>query len=101
MTRYANRLQELNWVLRSGGVNGADIAFEHGAVAKKEIFLPWSTFNSSNISRPITEVEHGDSPSQDAKRMAATPIGPHAHAGHRHSMHATAARSWAHSSTIQ
>lgn len=37
-----------NWVLRSGGADGADIAFEWGcniAKGQKEIFLPWKGFN--------------------------------------------------------
>lgn len=34
------------WVLRSGGADGADRAFENGA-AKSEIFLPWRGFNGN------------------------------------------------------
>jgi len=48
MTKIANRLHELNYWLRSGGANGADLAFEDGAQNKKEIYLPWKGFNKSN-----------------------------------------------------
>lgn len=37
-------LSAKGWVLRSGGADGADSAFETGAV-HKEIFLPWAGFN--------------------------------------------------------
>lgn len=39
-----------NWLLRSGGADGADLAFENGcdkANGQKEIFLPWKEFNKS------------------------------------------------------
>jgi hypothetical protein len=71
MTRYAKRLQELGWVLRSGGAHGADTAFEHGAGDMKEIFLPWPNFNTPGKPRPVTQTVHASSPSQDAMRMAA------------------------------
>lgn len=38
------------WVLRSGGANGADAAFEEGCDSVgglKEIFLPWDEFNEN------------------------------------------------------
>ena len=43
-----------NYILRSGGADGADSAFEKGcdlANGKKEIYLPWAKFNnnSSNL----------------------------------------------------
>lgn len=47
----AARLAEKGWVLRSGGADGADSAFEKGCDQKqgtKEIFLPWKKFNSNN-----------------------------------------------------
>lgn len=49
MTRLAARLELRGFVLRSGGANGADLAFESGVVASenKEIFLPWCGFNGS------------------------------------------------------
>jgi hypothetical protein len=69
MTRYALRLQELGWVLRSGGAAGADTAFEMGAGAQKEIFLPWENFGIA--PRPGQAPPALTSPSQDAMRMAA------------------------------
>lgn len=44
MTRVAIALANDNWILRSGGADGADTAFEIGAKAK-EIYLPWNGFN--------------------------------------------------------
>jgi len=53
MTQLACKLEQDGWVLRSGGANGADTAFERGVVdpANKEIYLPWRGFNgnSSNL----------------------------------------------------
>lgn len=43
-------LCEDGWVLRSGGAQGADSAFERGCDivgGKKEIFLPWKEFNNN------------------------------------------------------
>ena len=45
MTRVAIALANDNWVLRSGGAEGADEAFEQGA-KYKEIYLPWNGFNN-------------------------------------------------------
>ena len=61
MTKLAARLDELGFVLRSGGANGADSAFETGA-GNKEIFLPWTGFNNRNSEY--------DSPSSEAFRVA-------------------------------
>ena len=47
MTKAARRLDELGFVLRSGGALGADTAFELGAVTHKEIYLPWRNFNKN------------------------------------------------------
>jgi len=41
------------WILRSGGAQGADTAFEEGcdsAHGKKEIYLPWKGFNGNTSS---------------------------------------------------
>lgn len=38
------------YILRSGGADGADLAFEEGAANRKEIFLPWKGFNGSTSS---------------------------------------------------
>lgn len=47
---YAQQLAELGYVLRSGGADGCDFAFELGCDViggKKEIFLPWKDFNKN------------------------------------------------------
>jgi len=47
----SKRLANLDYVLRSGGAGGADIAFEEGCddvSGKKEIFLPWKNFNNNH-----------------------------------------------------
>lgn len=56
MTTVAKALTERGWVLRSGGADGADSAFEEGALNAAnsqhppelpdiEIYLPWPGFN--------------------------------------------------------
>ena len=52
MTRVAQRLAELSYILRSGGAGGADIAFELGVgeELRKNIFLPWKGFNQNQSS---------------------------------------------------
>lgn len=45
MTKLASLLPD--WTLRSGGADGADLAFENGAL-NKEIFLPWEGFNNND-----------------------------------------------------
>jgi hypothetical protein len=48
MSEIATHLGSLNWVLRSGHADGADLAFENGAKEDTaEIWLPWFTFNKS------------------------------------------------------
>lgn len=47
MSKIAQKLSEMGYTLRSGGADGADLAFESGAT-KKEIYLPWKGFNDSN-----------------------------------------------------
>ena len=50
-------LARREWILRSGGSPGADIAFELGcdrAGGRKEIFLPWPGFNGSDS--PLFEI---------------------------------------------
>lgn len=37
-----------NYTLRSGGADGADIAFENGAGDNKQIWLPWKNFNKNS-----------------------------------------------------
>lgn len=48
MTRVAYQLAKEGWVLRSGAADGADAAFERGALdagGEVEIYLPWPGFN--------------------------------------------------------
>lgn len=48
MERIARRLAVLGWMLRTGGAEGADQAFERGARAgggTAEVFLPWPGYN--------------------------------------------------------
>lgn len=48
MTRLAYML-ESDYILRSGGADGSDLAFEKGVLnGNKEIYLPWQGFNNSS-----------------------------------------------------
>ena len=52
MTEIATILESMNYILRSGGANGADKAFEDGVLNNhkrnmKEIYLPWKGFNDN------------------------------------------------------
>lgn len=61
MTKLAKYLAGKKYILRSGGADGADKAFEQGVWVPrlKEIYLPWKGFNGSNsllfISHPDAE----------------------------------------------
>lgn len=47
MEAYGRHLATNGWLLRSGGADGADLAFQRGVLAgPKEIFLPWDGFNT-------------------------------------------------------
>ena len=49
--RIAEYLASVGYTLRSGGANGADLAFEIGCdnkQGKKEIYIPWYRFNNSD-----------------------------------------------------
>lgn len=48
MTAIARRLSSFGYICRSGGADGADTAFEEGAV-HKQIYLPWDGFNGRNV----------------------------------------------------
>lgn len=54
MKRLAARLEKEGWILRSGGANGADSAFERGVFKSqnKEIYLPGPTFNGRSAKNP-------------------------------------------------
>lgn len=61
MTEIAEGLSR-NYILRSGGADGADSAFEKGAGDKKISYIPWPGFNGSK--------EKCIAVSSDAMRMA-------------------------------
>lgn len=46
MNSLAHELAEIGLILRSGGADGADTAFELYAGDKKEIYIPWKNFNN-------------------------------------------------------
>jgi hypothetical protein len=48
MTNIARELSPTGWQLRSGHADGADKAFERGAV-HKEIHLPWPGYNNQDV----------------------------------------------------
>lgn len=48
MTKVANLLSSNGYILRSGGAEGADSAFEKGSL-KSRIYLPWEGFNNKYI----------------------------------------------------
>lgn len=49
MTAIAKRLASLGYTCNSGGAEGADSAFERGAVVNRQIFLPWDGFNRKYV----------------------------------------------------
>lgn len=54
MSAIAKKYANAGWVLRSGGAEGADTAFENGAViahGKQEIYIPWEGFNQHYSGR--------------------------------------------------
>jgi hypothetical protein len=53
MNVIAIGLSRSSFCLRSGGADGADMAFEKGAM-HKQIFLPWDGFNNHTISAEYT-----------------------------------------------
>ena len=47
MTVFARVMNKEGYTLRSGGADGADMAFEKGAGGNCEIYLPWKGFNGN------------------------------------------------------
>lgn len=47
LTQVASELECKGYILRSGGADGADLAFEKGVISRKEIWLPWRNFNKN------------------------------------------------------
>jgi len=61
MGKVAKKLGEEDWILRSGGAEGADSAFEKGAKNfEKQIFLPWKGFNNNDSNLYAYEQQHED-----------------------------------------
>lgn len=60
MEEFARRAAQRNCILRSGGADGADSAFERGAKSVNgtcEIYLPWKNFNNnpSTLFKPTEQ----------------------------------------------
>lgn len=62
MVGIGERLAELGWVIRSGGADGADSAFEEGWDNKgsslKEIYIPWQGFNGRRAGSGVIIANH-------------------------------------------
>lgn len=55
-TKVATYLSKKGCVLRSGGANGSDLAFEKGVHnSLKEIYLPWNGFNDSTSKLVVSD----------------------------------------------
>lgn len=55
MEKFAHKASKERWVLRSGGADGADSAFQKGAtesplVFDPEIYIPWKGFNGWEVA---------------------------------------------------
>ena len=54
MTYIAAEMESTGWILRSGGADGADSAFEHGATQNRaRIYLPWYGYNDRNSKQCV------------------------------------------------
>ena len=56
--KVAAYLATQDYILRSGGADGADIAFERGCIkasGKKEIYLPWKGFEGSHSNLIVND----------------------------------------------
>jgi len=61
MKRLAFHLASSEWILRSGGADGADMAFQEGAEdanALMDIYVPWKGFGRQNWG--YTPLEYAD-----------------------------------------
>lgn len=67
MERLARVLARQGWLLRSGHAPGADQAFERGAGARAQVFLPWSSFEAET---PIAAAAVYTEPSEQAYAIA-------------------------------
>lgn len=57
--KLSSFLAKNGFTLRSGGANGADLAFESGSGDNKEIYLPWKGFNGSSSPYYNTDKDAG------------------------------------------
>src|SRR5262245_5599383 len=64
----AEQLDEGDWTLRSGQAEGMDQAFELGAGAHAEVYLPWPSFERSE---PLQADVIFDRPTAEAQQLAA------------------------------
>ena len=58
MTKIGTYLAKKGFILRSGGTDGCDKAFENGCDlvnGEKEIYLPWCGFNGSNSNLVVSD----------------------------------------------
>ena len=72
MELAATYLAENGLILRSGGADGADTAFEKGCDfvnGKKEIFLPWQNFNNNKSNHFITSLAAFSVPLKLAEKL--------------------------------
>ena len=63
MSDLAFKLANKGYILRSGGADGADSAFEKGcdlAKGKKEIFIPWDRFNGRERGNGVVSLSQLD-----------------------------------------
>lgn len=67
MTKIAQKFQEMGYILRSGGAQGADAACEAGAGDLKQIFLPWNKFEGRIVDNKLFFL-----PKKEAFDLAAT-----------------------------
>src|SRR5690606_12262312 len=75
MVEVARKLSHLGWILRSGGAEGADTAFEIGALDKgaivlPEIYIPWVGFNNHGVMDRGIILPQKDKLWQHAQEMA-------------------------------
>jgi len=57
MAEIATQLSRHDYILRSGGADGADHAFEIGAKDKSQLFLPWEGFKGKKGIVPPLNIE--------------------------------------------
>lgn len=75
-TDIAKTLHDEGYILRSGGAEGADTAFEEGAGNKADIYLPWREFNDNpselfNVSNEALRIAASIHPNWGACRRGA------------------------------